>query len=50
VSRYLDTWAPFRGGRSVASRGDEHLFLGDLRIVTALAAERNAERPDEETQ
>lgn len=39
VQRYLDTWAPFRGGRSLDTHADHHLFLGDLRDVVHMASE-----------
>lgn len=43
VRRYVDRWAMYRGGRSLASRGGDHLFLDDLRaLLDALDAEEAA--------
>jgi hypothetical protein len=33
IGTFLDTWKPYRGGRSLANHGGKHLFLGDLRAL-----------------
>lgn len=38
VRAYVEAWAPYNGGRSLAQHGGKHLFLRDLReVLEALA-------------